>query len=207
MSLVFQILTPHPPLQPASGSSPPTPHTRRAERGVEGQHFGRRETQDCPPSYSNNLSTLLVLSLLILLALRAGGKPLWLSRPPSLTITLGLKPFHIISFILGPMHGGLNLRQVPLVIIVSWSKRIQKSPSQQEIQNSDIQKFRIQSATYRKKKFILEWKREYILLGTLINTFDTKFLRGNNMNLFLFYLFLQLLQAVSGIQICPLFEE
>jgi hypothetical protein len=33
-------------------------------------------------------------------------QPLWLNRAPSLTITLGLIRFHIISFILGPMHGG-----------------------------------------------------------------------------------------------------
>jgi hypothetical protein len=33
----------------------------------------------------------------------------------------------------------------------------------------------------RKKKFILEWKREYILLRTLINIFYTKFYAAINM--------------------------
>ncbi len=39
-----KILTPHPPLRPASLSV----HTRRAERGMGGQYFGRREKKDCP---------------------------------------------------------------------------------------------------------------------------------------------------------------
>ncbi len=45
-----KILTPHPPLRPASRSSPSNKgvHTRRAERGMGGQYFGRREKQDCP---------------------------------------------------------------------------------------------------------------------------------------------------------------
>ncbi len=44
-----KILTPHPPLSPASLASPRkkgggyTVHTRRAERGMGGQYFGRRE--------------------------------------------------------------------------------------------------------------------------------------------------------------------
>jgi hypothetical protein len=52
-SLVFQnIDPPHPPFRPASVYPPPLlgegGHTRRAERGVGGQYFGRRETLDCP---------------------------------------------------------------------------------------------------------------------------------------------------------------
>ncbi len=47
-----KILTPHPPLRLASVSPPQQrrgyTHTRRAERGVGGQYFGRRATQDCP---------------------------------------------------------------------------------------------------------------------------------------------------------------
>ncbi len=52
MSLVFQNIDPPPPLRPASVYPPPLlgvgggGHTRQAERGVGGQHFGRRETQD-----------------------------------------------------------------------------------------------------------------------------------------------------------------
>jgi hypothetical protein len=50
MSLVFQNIDPPPPSQPGECVYP-LPlwgggggHTRRAERGVEGQYFGRRET-------------------------------------------------------------------------------------------------------------------------------------------------------------------
>ncbi len=46
-----KILTPHPLFRPVSVSPPPPPtkvHSRRAERGVGGQYFGRTETQDCP---------------------------------------------------------------------------------------------------------------------------------------------------------------
>jgi hypothetical protein len=50
MSRVFQNIDSPPPLSPrrvcafvAGGG-----HTRRAERGVGGQHFGRRETEDWP---------------------------------------------------------------------------------------------------------------------------------------------------------------
>jgi hypothetical protein len=51
-----KILTPHPPLRLASVSSPPQQmrgytHTRRAERGMRGQYFGK--TRDIGlPSYS-----------------------------------------------------------------------------------------------------------------------------------------------------------
>ncbi len=44
MSLVFQNIDPPPPPNKGGGY---TLHTRRAERGVGGQYFGRRETQDC----------------------------------------------------------------------------------------------------------------------------------------------------------------
>ncbi len=52
MSLVFQNIDPPPP-SPPGDCVPPAfvgggGHTRRAERGVGGQYFGRRETQDCP---------------------------------------------------------------------------------------------------------------------------------------------------------------
>jgi hypothetical protein len=56
MSLVFQNIDP-PPLSPWRWCylyPPPLweggggRRTRRAERGVGGQYFGRRETQDCP---------------------------------------------------------------------------------------------------------------------------------------------------------------
>jgi hypothetical protein len=65
MCLVFQYIAPHPPLRPASVSSPPPSHkgggcrvhTRRAESWVGGQYFWK--TRDIGlPSYSNNLSTL-----------------------------------------------------------------------------------------------------------------------------------------------------
>ncbi len=46
-----KILTPHPPLRQRRGV-----HTRRAERGMGGQYFGRRERWDCPLTV-NNLST------------------------------------------------------------------------------------------------------------------------------------------------------
>jgi hypothetical protein len=44
----FKLKNPHPPLHPASVSSPRTKrgggvHTRRAVRGVGGQYFGRRQ--------------------------------------------------------------------------------------------------------------------------------------------------------------------
>ncbi len=39
-------------------------HTRRAEMGVGGQYFGRRETQDCPLTVIISLSLSLSLSLL-----------------------------------------------------------------------------------------------------------------------------------------------
>jgi hypothetical protein len=59
MSLVFQNIDPHPPLRPASVSSPQQRqgvHTRRAERGVGGSIFWK--TRDIGlASYSNNLST------------------------------------------------------------------------------------------------------------------------------------------------------
>jgi hypothetical protein len=51
MSLVFQNIDPHPPLRPASVYPLPLlggGHTRRAERGVGGQYFGRQETRDSP---------------------------------------------------------------------------------------------------------------------------------------------------------------
>ncbi len=58
-----KILTPHPPLHPASVSSPRNKgvggggvHTHRAERGPGGQYFGRRKIIGLA-SYSNNLST------------------------------------------------------------------------------------------------------------------------------------------------------
>jgi hypothetical protein len=47
-----KILTPHPPLRPARVYTPAFVagggQTRRAERGMGGQYFGRREKQDCP---------------------------------------------------------------------------------------------------------------------------------------------------------------
>jgi hypothetical protein len=62
MSLVFQNI--HPPSPSPPGECVPPPllvegggrgHTRRAERGVGGHYFGRRDIG--LPSYSNNLST------------------------------------------------------------------------------------------------------------------------------------------------------
>jgi hypothetical protein len=51
MSLVFQTFDPQPPLSARRVCPPPPPpqqrrgvHTRRAERGVGSQYFGRRET-------------------------------------------------------------------------------------------------------------------------------------------------------------------
>jgi hypothetical protein len=48
MSLVFQNIEPPPPSPLGQCVLPPQQmrgvHTRRAERGVEGQYFGRRET-------------------------------------------------------------------------------------------------------------------------------------------------------------------
>ncbi len=65
-----KILTPRPPLRLASVSSPPPPtnagvRTRRAERGMGGQYFGRRERQDCPLTV-NDLSTLLTICVNLL---------------------------------------------------------------------------------------------------------------------------------------------
>jgi hypothetical protein len=54
VSGVFQILTPHPPLHPASVSSRGV-HTCRALGGVGGQYFGRRQT------LQYNLSTFIVV--------------------------------------------------------------------------------------------------------------------------------------------------
>ncbi len=52
MSLVFQNIDPPPPSPPGECVLPPQQrrrvHTRRAEREVGGQYFGRRETQDWP---------------------------------------------------------------------------------------------------------------------------------------------------------------
>jgi hypothetical protein len=54
MSFVFQNIDPPPPSPPGECVLPPnkgggyTLQTRRAERGMGGQYFGRRETKDCP---------------------------------------------------------------------------------------------------------------------------------------------------------------
>jgi hypothetical protein len=52
--------------------------------------------------------------------------------------------YHLIH--IGAHAGRENPRQVPLVIIISLSKRIKKSPSQHEVQNSDFKnsEFRMQ---------------------------------------------------------------
>jgi hypothetical protein len=60
MSCVFQNIDPHPPLRPSSVYPPPRlcwggGHTRRLEREVGGQYFGRRKTQLCTLPISNPL--------------------------------------------------------------------------------------------------------------------------------------------------------
>ncbi len=84
MSLIFQNINPppHPPLRPASVYPPPLlraggRQTRRAERGVGGQYFGRRETQDCP------LTVIISLRMqrMFRLILRCGGRKGVLSAP------------------------------------------------------------------------------------------------------------------------------
>jgi hypothetical protein len=61
MSLVFQKMTPHPPLRPASLSSPPPPTKAGGTHSPGGEGDGGSifwKTRDIGlPSYSNNLST------------------------------------------------------------------------------------------------------------------------------------------------------
>ncbi len=55
------------PLSASVSSLPPTKagvHTRRAERGMGGQYFGRRERKDCPLTV-NNLSTGAAIRIIV----------------------------------------------------------------------------------------------------------------------------------------------
>ncbi len=68
MSLVFQNIDPPTPSPPGECVPPAYVggggHTRRAERGVGGQYFGRRETQDCPLTVIISLRLRLLSGIL-----------------------------------------------------------------------------------------------------------------------------------------------
>ncbi len=112
------ILTPHPPLRPASVLPPQQRrgvHTRWAERGVGGQYSGRRETQYCP--------------LTVIISLRALSSPAFALPLDSEDPFMRPGRFSIVSIpCYGPPPQTLPCRWIARIIAHENGKNFAKLP-------------------------------------------------------------------------------